>query len=147
MINLSEYLDYWAQMPERINGLRSVMAVTVDQEMGTVIQGLKSETCPILFVIIPSSRSDARDVDGYMEENQAVVFVMDRYDAQRGGAVRALIDTQPVMEDIKRTLLDDVAAGCPVLGRLNVGSLSTIPETGFFRSFGGWSLGFSFYTE
>lgn len=147
MIKLSDYLGYWERMPGRISGLRSVMAVTVDQEMGNLIQGLKSDACPILFVIIPSARASTADTDGYMEENQAVVFVMDRYDAQRGGAVRALIDTQPVMEAVKRVLLDDVAAGCPVLVRLNVGSMSTLPETGFYRSFGGWSLGFSFYTE
>ena len=50
------------------------------------------------------------------------------------------------MEKIKTQMIDDKAAGCHLLSRLDLSSLSTIPEAGFYSVFAGWSLGFEFET-
>ena len=81
------------------------------------------------------------------EDNTCVIFVMTKYDRQRRSAVEALELVQPVMEAIKGLLMDDMAGGCPTLAGLDVGTLSTIPETGFYNDFAGWSLGFTLKSE
>ena len=76
-----------------------------------------------------------------------MVFVMTKYDRQRRTAVEALEVVQPVIEAIKQMLIEDMAGGCPTLAGLEVGTLSTIPETGFYNDFAGWSLGFTLRSE
>jgi hypothetical protein len=51
------------------------------------------------------------------------------------------------MERIKQMLIEDSATGCPVTKELDLTSLSTLPESGFYRTFAGWSLAFSFKTR
>ena len=52
-----------------------------------------------------------------------------------------------IMERIKQMLIEDSATGCPVTKELDLTSLSTLPESGFYRTFAGWSLAFSFKTR
>lgn len=142
MIDLQQYEEYWTNVPARVPSVRSVMPVTIDEEMGKIIQNLKPDDCPVLFWIVPSAEGSGTTIDDYREENICVVFVMARYDVQRSRSYEALKRTQPIIEDIKALLLDDVAAGCKLFGSLDLNSINTLPETEFYRSFAGWSIGF-----
>ena len=57
-----------------------------------------------------------------------------------------LEQVQPIIEQLKQTIIDDMAEGCQLLAGLDVTTLSTIPETGFYGDFAGWSLGFTLNT-
>ena len=60
---------------------------------------------------------------------------------------KTIEEVQPVIERIKQMLIEDSATGCPVTKELDLTSLSTLPESGFYRTFAGWSLAFSFKTR
>ena len=56
-------------------------------------------------------------------------------------------EIQPIAENIKKQIREDKAAGCHLFRDLDLSSLSTIPEAGFYSVFAGWSIGFQFETE
>ncbi|MCS3231522.1 hypothetical protein NXW89_19225 [Bacteroides thetaiotaomicron] len=70
---------------------------------------------------------------------------MSKYDPQRKGAYETIEEVQPVMERIKQMLIEDSATGCPVTKELDLTSL--FRRSGFYRTFVGWSLAFSFKTR
>lgn len=147
MVNLQLYEDYWNGIRERVPAIASVIMVTLDAEMGKHIQGLKPEDLPALFVVIPNSQGKSHDPDNILEQNLCVVFVMDKADPQRKKAYQVQKETQPIIEQIKKAMIDDKATGCLLMDKLDLSSLSTIPESGFYNVFAGWSLGFNFDTQ
>lgn len=147
MVNLQQYEAYWAGIQQRMPAIASVQMVTLDAEMGKQIQGLAKDQLPALFVIIPNSQGKSRDVDNIREQNLCVVFVMDKSDPQRRKAYQVQKELQPVIEELKTLMIDDKATGCLMLQDLDLTSLSTIPESGLYSVFAGWSLGFNFDTE
>lgn len=146
MVDLQQYEEYWSGIPGRIPQVKKVVPATFDPDMGSLVQGLKAEELPALFFIIPNARGKSPNVDDIREANLCVVFLMDKTDPQRKGTYQVLKELQPVMEKIKTQMIDDKAAGCHLLSRLDLSSLSTIPEAGFYSVFAGWSLGFEFET-
>lgn len=147
MINIIAYRKYIESVRERIPVIKKVLPVTIDEEMGKDIQSLSNEDCPVLLVIVPTATGNSPSVDNIQEDNLCVIFLMDKYDPQRKKSYEVLEETQPIIEQIKCVLIDDKASGCKVVEKLDLNSLSTLPETGFYRNFAGWSLAFSFKTK
>lgn len=147
MIDIKIYREYWEGVQKRIPGIKQILPVTIDEEMSKTIQGISKDDCPVLFILIPSATGNSTSADNIQENNLCVVFLMDKYDPQRKGAYQIIEEIQPVMEQIKRILIKDSATDCPVISKIDLTSLSTLPESGFYRTFAGWSLAFSFKTS
>lgn len=143
MIDLKEYREFWEEVAARLEGVRSVVPVTIDDEMGKKIQGLKGAELPALFWAPPMAES-SRDsnADVLAESNTCVVYVMTRYDPQNSSSLEALVETQPAIEELKRMLMGEYSGRCGMVN-LDPTTFSTMPETRFYRNFAGWSLGFT----
>lgn len=144
MINLLQYREYWERVAARLDSVTDVLPVAVDKDMGKKIQALPTGSVT-LFILPPGGESDSKNPDAFREANQCVVFVMEKYDPQRKTAFAALESSQKAIEEIKTLMLDDLAAGCPVM-QFDVSTLNTLPETEFFAGFAGWSIGFKIIT-
>lgn len=140
MTDLGQLRRYWERMPERIRKIDSVMGLTVDASMAPEVSRLPSGSVT-LFYFPPAAVSKSRDADSFREENDIVVFVMEKYDTQRDRAMDVLERTQQVIECVKGCLLADQCAGCPVM-TVDVSTINTLPETKFVSGFAGWSIGF-----
>lgn len=160
MVNLKELIEYCRNLADhpspcgdansiidgRIPGIHSFTVDTVDAEVGKKYQGLEKDKLPVLGLILPTAISTSEDLDSITERNTVVLFVVDKFDPQRKDAVQTCVETQPLIEAIKATMASDKAAGCHLLDRLDLASLSTMPETGLYGTLAGWSLGFNFET-
>lgn len=144
MINLLQYREYWERVADRLDSVSGVLPVAVDKDMGKKIQALPTGSVT-LFILPPGGESDSKTPDAFREANQCVVFVMEKYDPQRKTSFAALESSQKAIEEVKTLMLDDLAAGCPVM-RFDVSTLNTLPETEFFAGFAGWSIGFKIIT-
>lgn len=144
MINLLQYREYWERVADRLESVTGVLPVAVDKDMGKKIQALPTGSVT-LFILPPGGESDSKNPDAFREANQCVVFVMEKYDPQRKTSFAALESSQKAIEEVKALMLDDLAAGCPVM-RFDVSTLNTLPETEFFAGFAGWSIGFKIMT-
>ena len=144
MISLSAYRQYWERVADRLDSLSGMLPVAVDKDMGKKIQALPAGSVT-LFVLPPGAESRAQSPDAFREDNQCVVFVMEKYDPQRKTSFATLETSQRAIEEVKTLMLDDLAAGCPVM-RFDVSTLNTLPETEFFAGFAGWSIGFKIIT-
>lgn len=144
MINLLQYREYWERVAARLESVTGVLPVAVDKDMGKKIQALPTGSVT-LFILPPGGESDSKNPDAFREANQCVVFVMEKYDPQRKTSFAALESSQKAIEEVKTLMLDDLAAGCPVM-RFDVSTLNTLPETEFFAGFAGWSIGFKIIT-
>lgn len=144
MIGLAEYRKYWERAARRLGSVDGVLPVAVDRDMGKRIQALPTGSVT-LFILPPGAESRSRNPDSFREENQCVVFVMEKYDPQRRSSFETLETSQRAIEDVKALMLGDLAAGCPVMD-FDVSTLNTLPETEFFAGFAGWSIGFKIIT-
>lgn len=144
MINLLQYREYWERVADRLESVTGVLPVAVDKDMGKKIQALPTGSVT-LFILPPGGESESKNPDAFREANQCVVFVMEKYDPQRKTSFAALESSQKAIEEVKALMLDDLAAGCPVM-RFDVSTLNTLPETEFFAGFAGWSIGFKIIT-
>ena len=140
MISLTQYREYWQGVAERIEGITDVLPVTVDKSMGEKIKGLPKGSTSLF--ILPPGAEGAGGVDSFNEKNMCVVLIMAKYDPQRKTAFELLEETQPLIEKVKAVMLEDQAAGCPVM-RVEVSSIDTMPETELYGNFAGWSIGFN----
>lgn len=144
MIRLRDYREFWEDVAARVDGISSVMPVTIDEEMGKRIQGLKTTDLPVLFWVPPMAEGGrGSDADSLAETNTCVVYVMTRYDPLKGGSsLQALEQTQEAVETLKAMLLSEFCCRCGAVN-VNAESISTMPETRFYRNFAGWSVGFT----
>ena len=126
MINLTAYKEYWERLAQRIPLITGVIPVTVDEAMAKRITSLQKGSVT-LFVLPPAAESEAKNIDSFKEENECVVFVMEKYDPQRRETWSVLETSQTVVEELKSKMLDDLAAGCPLM-RFDVSTLNTLPE-------------------
>ena len=141
MIDLAAYREYWERVAARVKAITGVLPVTVDEQMGKRIQSLPVDSVT-LFVLPPVAESSARSADSFRETNRCVIFVMAKYDPQRVTSFSLLEKTQPVIESVKRIMLDDQSAGCAALS-IDGSSIDTAPETELYGRFAGWSVGFN----
>lgn len=147
MIALSNYRSYWKGVAQRIEAITATMGVTVDEDMGPRLQNIPAGTATLFWIVPSAQPHKGSDVDNYSEDNICVIFVMVKYDRQRQRATDVLEQVQPIIEQLKQIIIDDTAEGCQVLAGLDVTTLSTIPETGFYGDFAGWSLGFTLKSD
>ena len=158
MVNLKDLRNYFQNLAAsksrhhledgRIKGIHGFVVDTVDADAGKKYQALTKDDLPVLGLLLPSAVSTSDDVDDVTERTTVVLVLLDKFDPQRHGrdAAQVCEDTQPLIEAIKRTMINDKAAGCHLLNRLDLRSFSTMPETGVYGNLAGWSLGFSFET-
>ncbi len=141
MISLKSYMNYWEGIAATFKEDVDVMPVTLDDAMANKIQQIRTGRTT-LFILPPSASADARDVDNFTERCPCVLFLLKKFDPQRSNSWSTLEETQPLMEAIKRRMVEDQAAGCPLM-QVDVASFNTQAETQFFAGFAGWSLGFT----
>lgn len=147
MISLIRYSQYWEKVKERVPEIKTVLGFTADEEMGKKIQALQKKELPALVWVVPSMTGmDAPNIDNIREPNACTIFLMDKYDPQRGGSMQVLIELQPLMERLKGMLIDDSADGCDALHGLELPSITILPETAIYKTFAGWSVGFTVKT-
>lgn len=148
MINLEKYEAYVRSLGERISGIRRVEPGTFDTDMASIVQGLGANDLPCLFFIIPNSQGQSLDVDNIEEDNLCVLLLVDKTDPQRGKKSYTVQKSlQPVMEEIKQTILSDKTSGCGLMESLDLRSMSTVAESGVFNVLAGWSLAFNISSE
>lgn len=140
MINLVQYREYWERVASVVPEITGVLPVTVDRNMGEKIKSLPKDSLT-LFVLPPMAEGGGRP-DSFKEKNICVVFVMAKYDPQRVPSFRVLEETQPVMEVVKRILLETPLHGCSLM-RPDPASIVTSPETELYGNFAGWSMEFT----
>ncbi len=144
MISLKDYRGYWTELGTML-GFTSVMAITIDKEMSKKIQGIKKGDA-VLFWLPPAAKSDNATFNNFTERNSCVVFVMEKYDPQREGSLDVLERTQPMAENVKAMLVDAALTPCSPL-KVELTSLDTLPETDFYGTLAGWSIGFRIITD
>ena len=144
MINLAEYRKYWESLAETA-GIPKTLAITIDKEMAKKLQAVKRGEI-VLFWLPPASRSEGATIDAYKEENSCVLFVMAKYDPLQESSLDCLEKTQPTVELIKAQLIADSGTPCSKI-KAEINSIDTMPETDFYGSFAGWSIGFKIITE
>ena len=143
MINITEYRYFWEAMKETVAGIRTVMALTVDEEMGRRLQALGRDDLPALFWLPPEADAEGNSTaDSLHERNSCVVYVMTKYDPQRSSALEALETTLPIAENLKAVLLRECCGRCGLLN-IDPASISTLPETRLYRNLAGWIVGFT----
>lgn len=139
MISLKEYRCFWERVGALV-GASHVCPITIDREMTKRIQSMgKGET--VLFWLPPAAKSESSSSDNYRESNSCVVFVMRKYDPQREGSIEVLEDLQPVAESVKDQLLQAASSPCSPISP-DVSTIDTMPETDFYGTLAGWSVGF-----
>ena len=139
MISLKEYRQYWERAAVKLE-IPKVYAITIDKEMARKIQAVgKGET--VLFWLPPAAKSEGSGPDSFTEENSCVVFVMVKYDAQRESSLDALEKAQPVAERVKGLLIGEAGSPCSPM-RPDLSTIDTLPETDFYGTLAGWSIGF-----
>lgn len=141
MISLTLYREYWEGVARRVDGVTGVLPITLDEQMGKKIQSLPADSVT-LFVLPPLAESDGKNLDAVKEVNKCVVFLMAKYDPQRRSSFDVLEQTQPMIDSVKRMLLDDRRDGCRLM-RVDAGSIDTAPETELYGRFAGWSIAFT----
>ncbi len=143
MIDLKEYREFWEEIAGRLDGVKSVVPVVIDEEMGKKIQSLKDADLPALFWVPPMAEStNDSNPDALAEQNTCVVYIMKRYDPLKSSSLAALEETQPAIEELKRLLMEEHSGRCGMIN-LDPSTFSTMPETRFYRNFAGWSVVFS----
>lgn len=140
MISLKKYSDYMASLAIRA-GIASAVALTVDDNMAKTIAATRSEG-PVLFYLAPVGRPGSSNANVMRDLSACVLFVMVDYDPQHLSAYDALAGAQPYAERLKQLLAEDSASGCSPLC-VDLSTVNTMPETQFYRSWAGWSIGFS----
>lgn len=146
MIDLKLYREYFEKMNLLTHGIGSVKLVNVAENMADTLKGIRRDDLPVLFVVVPSARdSDDCEPDRIEEVNDCLVFLMDRTDPQRRTALQVLERLQPLTEHLKAQLRADAATPCHWLNGLR--DMATVPETGFYTDYAGWSVSFRIDSE
>lgn len=145
MVSLVEYRNYWQGVLERVPSVRSLVPVTVDQDISHYLSSLSADQFPVLFLVVPEAQGTGPNVDAFTDRNEAMVLLADKYDPQRAmGAYQLLEDLQPAIEDIKQVMFADMTAGCPLLADVDLRSIRTAPVSSLYNILAGWILSFTF---
>lgn len=141
MITLKKLREYWESMIGRVDGLKSVVPLTVEANMADKVGKIKEEQTPTLFYLPPTAEGKG-NADAFGEENMCVIFVMQKYDPRKITSADVLEAVQPVVEELKAKMVEDSRRPCHFL-KVDNTTISTLPETEFFGNWAGWSIGFT----
>ncbi len=143
MVNLKDYREYWESYTEWFQDIEEVVALTVDQDISKKVQSIRGGKL-VLFMLVPESKGSGSNVDNYVDNNEGVIFVGRKFDPQRGGSYECIEDIQPTIEAIRDTLLEDMSAGCPVIGKIDIDSIRLVPVSTWYNVLAGWMIDFTF---
>lgn len=142
MIALKSLREYWEGMIGRVDGLKSVVPLTVEANMADKVGKVKEEQAPTLFYLPPTASGKGNNPDAFGEDNMCVIFVMQKYNPRTSTSAEVLEDVQPVVEALKAKIIEDSSRPCHFL-KADISTISTLPETEFFGNWAGWSIGFT----
>lgn len=141
MIPLKSLREYWESMIGRVDGLKSVVPLTIEANMADKVGKVPESSSPTLFYLPPTAEGKGNS-DAFGEENMCVIFIMQKYNPRTATSAEVLEAVQPIVEALKAKLIEDGRRPCHFL-KADVTTLSTLPETEFFGNWAGWSVGFT----
>ena len=141
MIALKLLREYWEGMIGRVDGLKSVVPLTIEANMADKVGKTPESSTPALLYLPPTAEGKG-DVDAFGEENMCVIFVMQKYNPRTSTSTDVLEAVQPVVEALKAKIIEDSRRPCHFL-KVDNSTISTMPETEFFGNWAGWSLAFT----
>lgn len=143
MIRLKDYREFWERVKESTPALTGVMPVTVDEDMARKIKALPQGSIT-LFWLPPNVEGSGVNVDNFQDINHCIAFIMEKYDPSRKETMTVLEETQEIIERIQAVVLG-MSGSCqdPFILDSNDYKITILPETKFFASFAGWSIGFT----
>lgn len=141
MIALKILREYWESIIGRIDGLKSVVPLTIEANMADKVGKVPENSTPTLFYLPPTAEGKGNP-DAYGEENMCVIFVMQKYNPRTTTSADVLEAVQPIVEALKARLVEDSQQPCHFL-KVAGPTISTLPETEFFGNWAGWSIGFT----
>ena len=142
MIKLGDYRSFLEKIGESEN--LTLLAITIDKEMSRRLQQLQ-RGARVLFWLPPAAKS-AGVSDFWKDANSCVLFVMEKYDPQREESIDVLERLQPAAEAVKKSIMELDYMGCSGV-HPDLSSFDMMPETEFYGSLAGWSIGFKLITE
>ena len=146
MVNLTEYKIYFDFLVESTPGVNTMYPITLDIDINKYVQSLGPDDLPVLFVVMPTAESISNNPDAINESNYGLILLLDKLDPQRKSTFEIQSELQPVFEAIKTKIRSEYG-NCGILGRLDLSSMTSVPESGLFTVLSGWSLGFKFESE
>lgn len=146
MVNLLVFEQFWQHIAHELWEHPRIEFVVSEQDMAKKISQMARSGQATLFVVIPESRDKSVNADNRREEMITVIFIMDKYDAQRpeNNAYATLRRLQPDVERLKDLLWEEDSRPCSAIGHIDARSMSTIPVSEMFNNTAGWSVAFSF---
>lgn len=141
MILLKQFREYWEAIVTRVDGLKSAAPLTIEANMADKVGKIPESESPVLFYLPPTAEGRG-GADSYGEENMCVVFVMAKYNPRTATSTDVLEEVQPVVEALKKKIIEDSRLPCHFL-KVENNTVSTMPETEFFGNWAGWSVGFT----
>lgn len=145
MINLQDFENYFTSLAKR-TGCKSVFFLTSETDIQKKIKDITPEQQPIMMMIIPSANTKGSTQDGVEETNTALLYVLNKDDRAEYGTFNIQKDLQPIFEQVKQTMIAD-KENCGLMRGLDVGSLSSDPESKLISQLTGWSLQFDIVSE
>lgn len=146
MVDLQEYEDYFVDVSETIGGIGKMIPITYDMDINEHIQCLKKEDLPVLFVVLPTAETESANPDAVIEINFGMCLLLDKLDKQRERTLDVQKRLQPAFEKLKNAMREEYGR-CGIFGRIDLSSMTSVPESGLFSVMSGWSLGFKFSSE
>ena len=111
MILLTDYINYWESVKERIPQIKIMEVVTNESEMQNIIKDIASEEM-ILIAVIPSAQNVGDDCDDINEESVVLLYLVEKLnldDYTRSEFLSRLASSQLLMRQMKLLMLDDKA--------------------------------------
>jgi len=148
MVPILDYNTFWNHIVEICN-LDLFFLVSEESEMSSYIKEVEDD-CMILVAVIPSSDTDAPDIDNIEEADSCVIFVMKKITPSNLTAAEILQvrqDTQAAITSVKNEMIKHAAdvnnddAGTKLMRRLVIDKMHTDPEYNYLGCTG-WSLSF-----
>lgn len=150
MIKLNDFINYFKETKERINGLKRVIFVGTESDFAESIKNMPATDFPCLVVIIPSADSAAQNDDNIKEINTSLCYVVKKIDHKNKSEehiLEVMEETQDIMEELKAQMRNDknnhqLINGKHFMHHLKLDGWHTDPEYNYLGTWG-WSLSFT----
>lgn len=148
MVPILDYNSFWNHVAE-ICSIDRVFMVSEESEMSSYIKEVEDD-CLILVAVIPSSDTEAPDIDNIEEVDSCVIFVMKKITPSNlttSEILQVRQNTQAVITSVKNEMINHAAdvcednAGTKLMRRLVIDKMHTDPEYNYLGCTG-WSLSF-----
>jgi hypothetical protein len=152
-MKVTDYTNYFkTDVKEAIESIDRVLIVAREDQLTEKIKQIKANEI-FLVIIIPSSDSNAKNADDFMETHACLLYVLKCYNARDKVDTdfeNAMEETQDVITLIKQKMIDDkspaIHGDCPhIMHYFNPDAMHTDPEYNYLGC-NGWSLSFNLLT-